>query len=260
MESGEFEAAFNSLQAASILQYAAGRPLDVCLEEANHIIGLIRQYKVETVRLVAEQALLRAPMDLSGKTTDPLSWASKEVEPPSRSLDMSTIIQLIWRYTSCLQIAYYLGEVELACRIADYADAIEFADLTCVGVSFRIFFRALAYTALYRKSPKRKYRTQARKALRRMRSRVEKKDINNLHKYYILEADTSATFGLARGKEKELYDKAISKATRTGFVQDGALANELAGEYFASRGDKFWAKHYLTKAYTMYEMWQAFVK
>ena len=158
------------------------------------------------------------------------------------------------------RVAYYLGDLDLAYKLAEYLAIVEAAENSFIAVTFGMFFRALTYNAMYRRSPKRKYRSQTTKILRRMDMMRGKENINFLHKYLIVEADFNATYGLNPGHEKASFDNAILKATRAGFVQDGALANELAGEFSLKNKDEFWAEYYMTKAYTMYETWQARAK
>jgi hypothetical protein len=59
---------------------------------------------------------------------------------------------------------------------------------------------------------------------------------------------------------RKAFDQAISAASKTGFLQDAALANELCGEFFLKGEDLFWAKHYLTSAYNLYCDWGAGAK
>ena len=81
-------------------------------------------------------------------------------------------------------------------------------------------------------------------------------------RYLIIKADCGATFPSKKnqGQIKEEFDKAISAATKAGFMHDAALANELAGEYFIRSEDLFWAKHYFTSAHSLYLAWGAKAK
>ena len=260
MESGDIEHAFLCLAASKVYQYTAGQSLESTLEETDHTMGLMNQYKVVSVAAMF-QYQIRALSDLTGKTEDPLDWASEETTPPPKRLkDFSVICQLVWRYLCRLQVAYYLGEFDLAYRVGEYFGVVEEADKSHCTVSHGLFFRVLAATAMYRKRRKRIYRTKALKRLRQMRVRMENTSINNLHRFYIMEADVNATFGIGKRDRREMFDNAISTSTKAGFLQDAALANELAGEYFLSKGDDFWAKHYLTCSYSLYLTWEASAK
>lgn len=65
---------------------------------------------------------------------------------------------------------------------------------------------------------------------------------------------------------KKKYDDAISTAGRLGFVQDKALANELAGKFILGQGSgdeedkRYWSSVYLTQAHELYSVWGATAK
>jgi PAS domain S-box-containing protein len=56
---------------------------------------------------------------------------------------------------------------------------------------------------------------------------------------------------------QELYDKAISKAHKYGFVHNQAIANEIAGRFYAERGYEKIAATYLRAARACYLRWGA---
>jgi hypothetical protein len=64
----------------------------------------------------------------------------------------------------------------------------------------------------------------------------------------------------SKEKIKDPFDKAINASTGAHIMQDAALANELAGEFFIRKDGIFSSKHYLTKAHELYRMWGARVK
>lgn len=59
---------------------------------------------------------------------------------------------------------------------------------------------------------------------------------------------------------RKSFDTGIAIATKSGFKQDAAIANELCGEYHVRKGDAFWAKTYLSRAYELYQLWGADTK
>jgi hypothetical protein len=75
-----------------------------------------------------------------------------------------------------------------------------------------------------------------------------------------MEADYLSTITDKKQRKTDIrkkFDEAISTATRAGFMQDAAIANELCGEYLARAEDDFWPKIYLTKAHDLYKSWGA---
>ncbi|MCP4108751.1 MAG: AAA family ATPase [Desulfobacteraceae bacterium] len=81
---------------------------------------------------------------------------------------------------------------------------------------------------------------------------------NFLHKYYLIAAETARISG--RDEDAgTLFGKAIALAEKNEFVQDQALANELAGKFWFSKGwDEFGNQHeYMKKAHYGYRSWGA---
>ncbi len=82
---------------------------------------------------------------------------------------------------------------------------------------------------------------------------------NFLHKYELVEAEKARVFGdIAEAIAG--YDRAILHARESQYIQEEALANELAGEFHLQRGSQQIAQFYLTEAYYGYVRWSANAK
>ena len=57
-----------------------------------------------------------------------------------------------------------------------------------------------------------------------------------------------------------MFKAATAVAARNGFLQDKALAHELAGMYFVAQGDDYWAKFNMDRAHQSYLDCQASTK
>jgi predicted ATPase/signal transduction histidine kinase/CheY-like chemotaxis protein/tRNA A-37 threonylcarbamoyl transferase component Bud32 len=82
---------------------------------------------------------------------------------------------------------------------------------------------------------------------------------NFQQKYWLVAAE------VARIQEKPwqaggLYDKAIKAAKDNGFIQDEALANEIAGKFWLTHANETIARIYLNQAYVAYQSWGAKAK
>lgn len=58
----------------------------------------------------------------------------------------------------------------------------------------------------------------------------------------------------------EFYDRAIAGAKENGYIQEEALANELAAKFYLDCGKKQFAQIYITNAYYCYARWRAKAK
>ncbi|VXD25636.1 ATP-binding region ATPase domain protein (fragment) [Planktothrix paucivesiculata PCC 9631] len=80
--------------------------------------------------------------------------------------------------------------------------------------------------------------------------------MNYQHKYDLVEAEKARVLG-QKDKAMDDYEQAIQGATLQGYIQEEALANELAAEFHLSLGRQKIAKTYMTNAYYGYIRWGA---
>ena len=106
---------------------------------------------------------------------------------------------------------------------------------------------------------KRKWKKRAIKSMKKMRSWLKKGNVNCTQTMHILTAEYAALNGKKQDAEEQ-FKAAVATAARNGFLQDKALAHELAGIYYESQGDEYWAKFNMERAHRSYLDWQAFVK
>jgi predicted ATPase/GAF domain-containing protein/tRNA A-37 threonylcarbamoyl transferase component Bud32 len=83
--------------------------------------------------------------------------------------------------------------------------------------------------------------------------------MNYQHKYELVEAEKARVLG-EKYRAMDYYDRAIRNAAEQGYIQEEALANELAGEFYLSVGMEKVAKSYITDAYYGYISWGANAK
>ena len=83
--------------------------------------------------------------------------------------------------------------------------------------------------------------------------------MNYLHKYYLVEAERYRILN-QDNKAADLYDKAITLAQENEYINEQALANELAAKYYFSRDNNKLGELYLKEAYYCYQKWGALAK
>jgi predicted ATPase/serine phosphatase RsbU (regulator of sigma subunit)/tRNA A-37 threonylcarbamoyl transferase component Bud32 len=79
---------------------------------------------------------------------------------------------------------------------------------------------------------------------------------NFQHKYDLVAAEKARVLG-QNWQAAELYDRAIQGAKNNGYLQEEALAYELAAEFYLDRGLETLAKTHLQAARDRYSYWQA---
>jgi PAS domain S-box-containing protein len=82
--------------------------------------------------------------------------------------------------------------------------------------------------------------------------------MNFQHRYDLVEAETARVLGQLEAID--WYEKAIRGARENGYLQDQALAYELAAEFYLGRGMEKIAQTYLREAHYDYQQWGAMAK
>ncbi|MEG4491937.1 AAA family ATPase [Microcoleus sp. D3_18_C4] len=83
--------------------------------------------------------------------------------------------------------------------------------------------------------------------------------MNHLHKWYLVEAEKHRVLG-NKAEAIEMYDRAISGAKENQFLNEEALANELAAKFYLEWGKEKFAQIHMIEAYYCYVQWGATAK
>ncbi|WP_009634539.1 AAA family ATPase [Synechocystis sp. PCC 7509] len=93
----------------------------------------------------------------------------------------------------------------------------------------------------------------------KMQKWAEHAPMNYLHKFYLVEAEKVRVLGQFLEAE-ELYERAIAGAAENEFIQEEALAYELAAKHYLARGREKIAQIYMKEAHYCYDRWGAIAK
>ncbi|MEG4571437.1 AAA family ATPase [Microcoleus sp. N3A4] len=83
--------------------------------------------------------------------------------------------------------------------------------------------------------------------------------MNFLHKWHLVEAEKHRVLG-EKALAIDYYDRAIALAKEHGYIQEEALAKELAAKFYLEWGKELIAQSYITNAYYAYARWGAKAK
>lgn len=124
------------------------------------------------------------------------------------------------------------------------------------------FYDALAALGVYQNQPEAEQKVlwdKVEENQGKMKKWAEFAPDNFLHKYELVEAEKARVEGdIAEAIAG--YDRAILHARESQYIQEEALANELAGEFHLQRGSQQIAQFYLIEAYYGYVRWSASAK
>jgi PAS domain S-box-containing protein len=93
----------------------------------------------------------------------------------------------------------------------------------------------------------------------KMQKWAEHAPMNYLHKFYLVEAEKARVLGQFLEAE-EFYERAIAGAAENEFIQEEALAYELAAKHYLARGREKIAQTYMKEAHYCYDRWGATAK
>jgi PAS domain S-box-containing protein len=167
--------------------------------------------------------------------------------------------------------AVYLNQLILCYLFGNYAEAIENADLAeqsvhlVVGqmlVPIFFFHDSLARLAFYPTAAE----EQRGRLLEKVGANQAKLQfwashapMNYLHKWHLVEAERARVHGQP-GEARERYDQAIALAEQHSYLNEAALAHELAGGFYLDKGSTQFAQVCLHNARYAYGRWGALAK
>lgn len=159
-------------------------------------------------------------------------------------------------------LSYLFKDYQEATNNAALATKYEQAMAGLLPATEHPFYYSLSLLALYEKADsdkKKEYLEQVNLNQNKMKKWVDCVSINFQHKYDLVEAEKARVLG-QNWQAAELYERAIKGARDNGYIQDEALAYELAAEFYLTSGMDQIAQTYLQEAYYSYTRWQAWAK
>ncbi|HUA22845.1 MAG TPA: AAA family ATPase [Steroidobacteraceae bacterium] len=164
-----------------------------------------------------------------------------------------------WYWTRKLQGRYLAGEHAAALAAARKAAATLFTSTSFLEIAEYHFYRALANAAVYEDSPgdEQPERLQSITAdCAQLDAWAAQCPENFADRAALIRAEI-ARIGNRELEAMKLYEDAIRRARTNGFVQNEALAHELAGRFYSRRGFDSIATAYMQNARSCYRTWGA---
>jgi predicted ATPase/signal transduction histidine kinase/tRNA A-37 threonylcarbamoyl transferase component Bud32 len=158
-----------------------------------------------------------------------------------------------------LQTEYLLGDLPSALSFAEEAEELLGALLGGIPMAGYYFFASLAMAAAHPgadDATKERYGRSIAANQRQMELWAGTCEENFSHKHLLVEAEIARL----RGDDLEamrLYQRASRAAERQGFIQDEALAHELAARFYRARGLEDIAAMHTERAVRAYQLWGA---
>ncbi|CAN1209778.1 AAA family ATPase [Tumidithrix helvetica PCC 7403] len=206
-----------------------------------------------------------AVLNLLGQTASPtflLGEAEKEQTLLARYQQADDKTGLWHFFFVKVMLCYLFQEFEQAFAYIERAEYYSSGGKGMFNIAAFYFYASLIRLAVlpsYPKSEQEDILQQVTAAQEKMQRWAIHAPMNHLHKFDLVEAERYRVLG-DRMAAIEHYDRAIALAKENGFIQDEALANELAAKFYLDWGKEKAALGYMQEAYYGYARWGAKAK
>jgi len=264
LESGDWECVALNLLTASHYQYWTGHELSALAKDMLIYRQVIDQVKQEAT-LKSHEVYLQTVLNLLGQAKLPYDLQG-HIFNADQSLPLlqsaNDRVSLCHVYLNQAFLCYLFEQDELAVEHASHL--AEYADGVCGYFQMVVwmFYDALIQIRCYPKAlPEQQLLILERIADHQVKLKVWAihAPFNHQHRWQLVAAEQHRVLN-QRAEAIDLYDQAIAGAKSNGFIQEEALANELAAKFYLGWGKEKIAQEYLTNAYYGYVHWGAKAK
>ncbi|MBI5249577.1 MAG: AAA family ATPase [Desulfomonile tiedjei] len=264
LECGGFEEAAHCAYMYCSGLFRVGRVLPELAKEMAYFCDSIRKIKHESaLRLLV--IFRQAVLNLMGQSKDPCSLVGEAFDelkmlPLHQSAsDRSAIcVTHLNKLALCYIFEKYSAALESAAKAAEHLDGVPGTP----AVPIFYFYDSLARLAICGSQPGRArdaLLSQVRRNQKKMKKWAHHGPMNHLHKFILVEAECYRVLR-KHDRAEECYKQAIQLARENEYINEEALANELAAKFYLARGDVDLGRSYLLDARYCYERWGALAK
>ncbi|MEG3919608.1 AAA family ATPase [Microcoleus sp. T3_A4] len=262
LETGDLEYAAYAVCVYSYHSYVLGKELATVEAEMAMYSNTLSQLKQET-SYYYNQLTRQVVLNLMGRAEDKCRLIGE-------SYDETKMLPLhIEANAQNLCRSLYFFKLVLCYIFQDYQQAIEnaksaekYSDSAVGTIPLYHFYNSLLYLAIYSDAPK----SEQKLILQKVKSNQKKlkkwahfAPMTHLHKFYLVEAERYRVLG-EKARAIDYYDRAIALAKEHEYINEEALANELAAKFYIAWGKEQVAQAYMTNSYYCYLRWGAKAK
>ncbi|WP_404790677.1 AAA family ATPase [Altericista sp. CCNU0014] len=264
LETGDLEFAAYAAHSYCFNSYAVGSELVEVERKMTAYSAAIRQIKQETA-LIWNQIFQQAIANLMGCSVDSTRlvgnfYNEENGLPQHEAANDGTAIFNV--YFNKLFLCYLFSEYALSVENSTLAERYL---IRITGSPLGIFYYlydALARLAIYSESNAQTQEEILKKIVigqKKMKQWAHYAPMNYLHKYHLVQAETARVLGQLLEAE-DFYEQAIQGAKENDYLQEEALAYELAAKFYLSRNREKFAQTYMKEAHYCYQRWGAAAK
>ncbi|MEG4234105.1 AAA family ATPase [Microcoleus sp. Pol11C3] len=262
LESGNYEYTGYCITNYCFYIFLAGQNLETVESEHKKYHELLLYLKWEH-SISISQIWYQLLFNLLGKAVNPLQLIGEifdESTMLSQLLEHNDIIALFHAFLAKTILFYLLEEFEPAVESA--AKAASYSSVGSENFVNLHFYQSLALLANYPNvgsQERSHYLRQVDANQEKMQIWMQHAPMNYEHKYHLVAAEKHRVFN-QKTEAIEFYDRAIKGAKENEYLQDEAIANELAAKFYWEWGKEKVAAGYMQEAYYCYGRWGAKAK
>ncbi|MBV9386505.1 MAG: PAS domain S-box protein [Chroococcidiopsidaceae cyanobacterium CP_BM_ER_R8_30] len=264
IETGDFEFAGYSAYYACYHSFFVGEELTKLEHKTVTYSKAIRQIRRENPSdWIA--ILWQTVLNLLGRSENPsrlMGSTRDEEQALSHAIEVKDRNQIRFFYLNKVILYYLFGEYHQAAQTAILARQYLEEATSVIAVPVFHFYDSLVLLSLLVETSGREKEAWLSCVItnqEKLQKWAERAPINHLHKFYLVEAQKARVLGQFLEAE-EFYERAISGASENEFIQEEALAYELAAQHYLARGREKIAQTYMKEAHYCYERWGAKAK
>jgi PAS domain S-box-containing protein len=264
LEVGDLEFAAYCAHCYCFQFYAVGKELvEVEREMAkyNEAIRQIKQKPALTWNQIYQQAIANLTSFLVSPTRLVGEFYNEENGLPQHEVanDGTATFDV---YFNKLILCYLFSEYAQAVGNSVIAERYLIRIIGTPVAPFYYLYDALARLAIYSESSpevQEEFLKKVTTSQEKMKQWAQYASMNCLHKYHLVQAEKARVLGHLHEAEG-LYEQAIQGAKDNEYLQEEALAYELAAKHYLARGLEKVAQLYMKEAHYCYERWGATAK
>jgi predicted ATPase/GAF domain-containing protein/tRNA A-37 threonylcarbamoyl transferase component Bud32 len=264
LETGDIEYAGYCVTVYCAIVFLTGQQLDIVQQQQRQYLDLAfklkQDYSIYYIKIFHQLTL-----NLQNRSENPCQLVGEsfnETQMLPVFIETNNRVLLFMAYLAKTILFYLFKESNNAITNASLASEHAVSVMGMVVSPTHNFYYSLALLAQYpnaSRSEQQQYLVIVDENQQKMQRWAESAPSNFQHKYDLVEAEKARIQGQIL-EAMEYYDRAIAGAKEQGYIQEEALASELAAEFYFSLGRDKFARIYLTQAYYGYIRWGAKTK
>jgi predicted ATPase/class 3 adenylate cyclase/GAF domain-containing protein/tRNA A-37 threonylcarbamoyl transferase component Bud32 len=264
LETGDLEYAAIAINVYCSYLYLLGKPLTEVAQQMVKYSAALEQLN-QTIIWQWNEVFRQAVLSLMGKTNNPVilkgeAYDEDKMLPLHQQKNDKTA--LCYLYFNKLVNSYLLHQNSAAVEYYEMS-LNDLENSAMLIVPHCHFYGCLAKLGIYpnvSQSEQQQIWKQIKANQKQMKIWATHAPMNFQHKYDLVEAETASKILGKFEKAIKCYERSIKGAMKNGYIQEKALAYELAAEFYLAQGMEPFAQSYIKEAHYHYQQWGALAK